>query len=530
MRRPIRMQKKLQAIADHLKASRRLRIILYVIATFILFENLLLAWDNLQTKMPVLGIKLEDKNVSFASASKIKEITNQKFANLPSLKFTHDGQIIEIKKADVAASINPTFMVTKILSLGRTGNILQKIIYQNEAFLGLKSQKLAGNISESRIAVIALDLQSKIAKEATPPTPDFKNDPQKIIPAQDGLRLNTAKFIILISENFFNPPPAAIALPVEKSFTAAHTNKEVKNLASQGLQAIKLPVSISSGGLTFTLTSNDLKSLLSIVERPDPANPQKIGLSLRLNDVDLNRKLGEFATKVENITHAEFDDHDARVAIYSQFYSGKRQNIQIPTGRNLAYRSVLGEKDTIGEKLVYLTFDDGPNAIYHPLILDVLKAENVKATFFLVGNNTQKNQDLAQRTKAEGHVIGNHSLTHSFLPKLSQKAILSELTSTDDILNQINGKPITLFRPPYGGVNAYVQKSSDSLGLKLTLWDVDPKDWSEPTEDELVRRVVTASHNGADILLHSNHLITAKALPKIIQTLRSQGYSFKTLD
>lgn len=204
--------------------------------------------------------------------------------------------------------------------------------------------------------------------------------------------------------------------------------------------------------------------------------------------------------------------------------------LTIPTGKNLAKAKVLGAETQTGPKIAYLTFDDGPNSIYHPMILDILKAENVKATFFLVGQNAQKDAQVAKRTLSEGHNIGDHSNTHTFLPNLPPTAILKELQITNEILKPINNnQEISLFRPPYGGVNFYVKKYTDDLKMKLYLWDVDPRDWSEPPTDELVRRVVTATNNGSDILLHSNHLATVKALPKIIETLRSQGYTFEKL-
>ncbi len=529
MKLPVKIQTTLEKIQNRTRASRRLRLILISVAIFLFLENLLLAYNNLQAKTPILGLKIDNQIISFHTAPGVERIVNKKFASLPTLKFLYNGQIFQVSAKDVGVNNNSNLLTAKILTLGRTGNLWQRVVYQNLAFLGFKSQKFTADISERQSALLALDLQTKIAREAQPPMPDFKNDSTKIIPAADGKKLNTAKFLILLRENFFNPPPNPIPLPVEKTFTAAHSEEEVRVLGTQSRELVQSPISITSSGQIFTLTTDDLKTLLTVVERPNPQNPQNVVLALRLSDTKLNQKLGEFATKVEAITNAEFNDHDARIAIYSQFYSGKRKNIVIPTGKGLAYQKVLGE-NTGGEKSIYLTFDDGPNDIYHPLILDVLKAKNIKATFFLVGNLTQKSLNVAQRTKTEGHAIGNHTLTHSFLPNLSRDAILKELQSTENILNIINGAPVTIFRPPYGGINTSVQRNSQQLGLKIKLWDVDPKDWSEPTVDELVRRVVTSAHPGANILLHSNHMVTARALPRIIETLKSQGYSFKTLE
>jgi len=509
---------------------RRLRIPLIALAIFLILENIILAYNNLQANTPVLGLKLENQNLNFQNQSQIQAAIQNQINKLPDLKFLSDGKNFTIRKSDVDLKVNKEALSQKLLRLGRTGNFFSKLIYQNQALLGLKSEKLSGDISETKLTLLLLDWQQQLNKDAQPAMPDFTGNINKVIPAQDGSKIDTAKLTMLVEDNIFHPQKTPITLPVQKTYPASHTELEIKQIAQEAQKLTLLPISILSGDQVFTLTAADLKSLLTVVERPNTKNPQKIILNLRLDDVKLNQKLGEFAQKVENVTHAEFDDHDARVAIYSQFYSDKRSTVAIPTGRNLAYRNVLGEKDQAGEKFVYLTFDDGPNSLYHPLILDILKTYQVKATFFLVGQNSQRDSDIAKRTKADGHTIGNHSLTHSFLPNLPHAAILKELQSTEDILKVFNNdQVVTLFRPPYGGVNKFVKQSSDNLGLKLTLWDVDPKDWSGPSEDELVRRVVTATHSGSDILMHSNHLATVKALPKIIEALKSQGYSFKTL-
>jgi len=147
----------------------------------------------------------------------------------------------------------------------------------------------------------------------------------------------------------------------------------------------------------------------------------------------------------------------------------------------------------------------------------------------MVGQNSKKYEDITKRTIAEGHAIGDHSLTHAFLPKLSTEAIFKEIKETKSILTLINNSDVYLFRPPYGGINKEVSADVANLHLRMYLWDVDPRDWSEPSVDELINRVLSHAHNGSDILMHSNHLVTVKALPKIIEGLQSQGYSFKIL-
>ncbi len=506
------------------------KVLLFTIV-ILLLENILLAYNNLQASTPILGLKINNQNVSLKNKDALAEYFNNLPASLKPIQLTYNSQSFQITPEDIGSTINPQKETDRVLKIGRSGNLLTNLKDQNLAILGLKNTLATGDISESKLALRIFDIQTQVDLAALPQMPDFKGDTANTLPARDGLKVDTSKLIQLITQNGFTSQSATFNLPIHKEFPINHSSEDIDHVRGQAQDLINQPITITSGGLAFTLTQKDLKNMLTVAERPDTKNPARINLTLRLDDVALNRKLGDFAQKVEALTHSEFDDHDARVAIYAQFYSGKRQALAIPTGRRLP-PPVLGTKDqNPEEKIAYLTFDDGPNSIYHPLILDILKKYNIQATFFLVGKNGQKDPDIAKRTKDEGHVIGNHSLTHSFLPNLQSAAILSELQNTNDILKTFNnGETIGLFRPPYGGVNAYVRNNAQTLGLKLFLWDVDPRDWSEPPADELVRRVVTATHNGSDILLHSNHMATVQALPKIIETLQSQGYVFKTLN
>lgn len=514
-------------IIRYLHHSGKIKIGLIVIAVILLVWNILLGINNLQTRTTILGLKLNNKPVSFLDRPQIEQVIKKEVEqNHNNLRFDYQGQIFEIKKEAIGAKVDPTVLTNKLISEGRTGNFLQKIGIQTQALLGQREEKITGEISQSLLTLKIVEIQNQVNKDTVPIRPDFIGDFNKTLPAQDGVKTDTNKLTVLIADNIFNPPSRSLPLPTIKTFTT-HKEEELIPIRKQLPELIKQPISISSGGLTFTLTTEDLLNLLTVVERPDTKDPMKLTLTLRLDDNKLNKRLGEFAGKVENITYAEFDDHDARVAIYSQFFSGKRKLIQIPTGRNLQNLKVLGVQST-DPKVVYLTFDDGPNSIYHPMILDILKSYNVKATFFLVGQNTQRVLEVAKRTMAEGHAIGNHSLTHAFLPNLSGKSILNEISSTEGILAPLKANS-TLFRPPYGGVNLNVKKDVQDLGLKLTLWDVDPRDWSEPGTQELVNRVVNNTFPGADILFHSNHLATVKALAKIIEALKNQGYSFEIL-
>lgn len=492
----------------------KFKVPLIIVVFFLTIENLVLAFNNLQDKTPILGLRVDNKRLSFLPGS---------------LKFLYKNQIFEVKQDEVVSRKDYDQFRNELISAGRKGNFLQKIIFQNAALLGLRNIDVKDNLSQTLLTLKILQIQDKVNKDALPIRPDFKGDINKTLLAADGVGVDTNRLTILISDNVFNPPPFPIGLPTTTTFTT-HNESELVPIRKQAVKLIQQPISISSAGQIFTLGVEDLKSLMTLAEKPDPHDPKRLVLVLRLDEHKLNEKLGVFAEQVQKITQAEFNDHAARAAIYSQFFTGKRFLVQIPTGNNPGDKKVLGIEAGNSQKVVYLTFDDGPNNIYHPLILDILKTYDVRATFFLVGANTQHDLDIAKRTIREGHKIGNHSLTHPFLPNLTSQGITNELTQTSSILKSVNNNQnISLFRPPYGGVNLYVKSISNQLGLKLVLWDVDPRDWTEPGADELIRRVVSNVQNGSDILLHSNHLSTVKALPEIIEALKNKGYSFGTI-
>ena len=497
----------------------------------LLLQNLVFLYNNLQNKTPVIGLKLEGENITGLTNGQIqqfiqKEITN----NNPPLKFYYQDKVIEVKKEDVGYNVNSGVLANQILQTGRQGNLLNKLFTQEKALLGLENTKITGKLSQSLLTIKILDIQDQINQDPQTISPDFKNDVTKILPTKNGVKVQVDKLTFLILNNIANPPANPLLIPTFTAFPNQHQPQELKAIQSLAPTLLTGPVAIVSGGQIFSLSPAQLKDMLTVIERPDPKNPKRTVLLLRLDDKKLNRALGDFAAKVEALTNAEFDDHEARVAIYSQVYSPKnRYPVNVPTGtsRNL---KVLGASDKPGPKTAFLTFDDGPNSIYHPLILDILKNYRIQATFFLVGQNIPNANPAAIRTFSDGHMLGNHSYTHSFLPNLSDNAILNELDKTDNIIKSIdNNKNVTIFRPPYGGMNYYVKTDAHKLGLNIFLWDVDPRDWSEPSTDELVRRVVNYTRDGSNILLHSNHLSTVRALPQIIQQLQAQGYTFKTL-
>ncbi len=184
---------------------------------------------------------------------------------------------------------------------------------------------------------------------------------------------------------------------------------------------------------------------------------------------------------------------------------------------------------------VYLTFDDGPS-VYTSQILSVLRQKGVAATFFVLGQNAAQHPSTVQQEHADGRGIGDHSWDHSDLTTLSPDQVRSELLSTADEIANLTGTRPTLWRPPYGYFNDTVTQIASSLGLSMRLWDVNPEDYTLPGTDTIVSRVVDNVSNGAIVLLHDgspgdneDRSQTVAALPTIIDTLRSLGYSFGAL-
>jgi peptidoglycan/xylan/chitin deacetylase (PgdA/CDA1 family) len=179
-------------------------------------------------------------------------------------------------------------------------------------------------------------------------------------------------------------------------------------------------------------------------------------------------------------------------------------------------------------RVVALTFDDGPNPPYTGQVLDILKRKGVKATFFLIGQQVRGNAGLVRRELSEGHIIGNHTFTHANV----SGGNAGQLTSTTNVIRSVTGYTPCVFRPPYGATSPTLAAQAFGLGMNTINWDVDPTDWKQPGADAVYSRVVGGAQAGSIILMHDGggpRGGTVAALPRIIDTLRSRGYSFATV-
>ena len=170
------------------------------------------------------------------------------------------------------------------------------------------------------------------------------------------------------------------------------------------------------------------------------------------------------------------------------------------------FGSALIAPERAGE--LALTFDDGPNPKWTPRLLDVLAKHDVKATFFMLGGRAEAEPQLVRRVAAEGHLIGNHSWSHPNLALTAAGKIRQELARTSETLEQITGKRITYFRPPFGARRPAVFRIARELGLRVVTWNAMTSDWSEPSADRIARQLTSKIEGlrrhgrAANIVLH----------------------------
>lgn len=199
-----------------------------------------------------------------------------------------------------------------------------------------------------------------------------------------------------------------------------------------------------------------------------------------------------------------------------------------------AYHTLFCEGRPMGDKMVNLSFDDGPDPTWTPLILDLLKREGVKATFYIVGSRAELHPGLVKRIVDEGHEIGSHTYTHANLFAATVQQVRLELNATQRLIETITGRSTLLLRPPYQADSRPTRAEDirtlnlvQSMGYMVALEDIDSLDWSRDSVDQIVERVKLGRATGGNVvLLHDaggNREMTLQALPRIIDYLQKRG-------
>ncbi len=199
------------------------------------------------------------------------------------------------------------------------------------------------------------------------------------------------------------------------------------------------------------------------------------------------------------------------------------------------YRSTFMLNGSSSKREIALTFDDAPDDNFTPKVLDVLKKEGVRATFFVVGNRVQAHPEIVRRMVREGHVVGNHSWNHANLPKLGDAEFRDQILRTDQVIESLTGYRPTFVRPPYGNIDENQIQWLASQHKVIVNWDIDSLDWKGLNAEQVKTNVLAHAHPGAIILQHSaggtgeDLTGTVQALPDIIKKLRSDGVKLVTV-
>jgi peptidoglycan-N-acetylglucosamine deacetylase len=183
------------------------------------------------------------------------------------------------------------------------------------------------------------------------------------------------------------------------------------------------------------------------------------------------------------------------------------------------------------KKVIALTFDDGPWPEGTPKILDILKRNNIKGTFFVVGQMLKRYPELGRQIVADGHIIGNHTW-HHWYHHFSPQAAAFEIETTSDLIYKTTGVKTTLFRPPGGMMHNGLVNYAKNKNYTNVMWSADSIDYSRPAVPRLVKNVMRNSEPGGIVLMHDgggNRTRTIQALPQIISTFKKQGYRFVTV-
>ena len=206
----------------------------------------------------------------------------------------------------------------------------------------------------------------------------------------------------------------------------------------------------------------------------------------------------------------------------------------ILTRRGTIYRVKTNKKNVV------LTFDDGPSPVWTPKILDELKKEKIKATFFMIGHHVQKYPEIAQRVAQEGHTIGNHGYAHSVMLYYTPAEIEEEIKYTEHVIKEITGITTQYFRPPKAWLRRTIKEKVKSMGYETILWSLNSKDWVSFNHKAIAQYISKRVKNGDILLFHDSGNVTSteggsrrqtvKTISLLARMLRQKGFEFISIE
>lgn len=193
----------------------------------------------------------------------------------------------------------------------------------------------------------------------------------------------------------------------------------------------------------------------------------------------------------------------------------------------------------VKDKVVALTFDDGPSPVWTPQILDELKKADVKATFFMLGEHVKKYPDVARRVAEEGHEIGNHTYGHPALVYYNKEELKEEIRACEKVIRETTGRTTCIFRPPKAWLSKREKKKIREMGYEVVLWTLNSKDWVTFDDKYMIKYILGHVRPGDIILFHDSggtfsveggdRHETVLAVRRLIERLHEKGYRFVTV-
>ncbi|MCL1935676.1 MAG: polysaccharide deacetylase family protein [Defluviitaleaceae bacterium] len=184
--------------------------------------------------------------------------------------------------------------------------------------------------------------------------------------------------------------------------------------------------------------------------------------------------------------------------------------------------------ETNTEKLIAITFDDGPSR-YTESILDIFYKNDSHATFFVLGNQIERNLEIFLKIYERGHEIGNHTFFHENVTRLSRSNVINTIVRTSNLIEKHTGVYPTLFRPPFGEIKNRERDILRILGYSIILWSVDPRDWNTADSNKIFEHIINNARHGSIILLHDTRKSTYEAIAKAVPYLIENGFRLVTV-
>ena len=263
--------------------------------------------------------------------------------------------------------------------------------------------------------------------------------------------------------------------------------------------------------LPVTQQGSDPAILLSATEKMGHQTPDKSDIDIQA----LKAQRDEAFVKVFSQLEQEAQDRRLMLSVPKQFQGKTFQEV------------TLSSK----EKVIALTFDDGPWPKSTLEVLEILKKNNIKATFFMVGKNVKNFPHLARQVGVDGHAIGNHTWSHPY-QRFNEAGASSEIDRTSDMIYQATGIKTTLFRPPGGHLNNGLAAYAHKKNYAVVMWSSDSRDYSRPSVPIFLKHALTGITSGGIVLMHDgggNRDHTVRALPQLITEYKKRGYRFVTV-